>query len=102
MTPKDTAIATVEKFFKHLGCKVQVDDYWDNHGVVDGIMHDYQGPYTIGGSSFRYSPDNISVDVYDLDDNAERESILHIRSVTPELAARFTREAITAYEQDEE
>lgn len=105
MTPKETATATVEKFFELLGCHVQVNDFWESHGGIDCIvhdyqLHDYQGPYTIVGSSFEGSQDTISVNVYDLNDDAKRDHVLRVSRITPELAARFTREAITAYEQE--
>ena len=109
MTPKETAIATVEKFFELLGYNAQVNDYWESNGGIDCIvhdyqlhdyqLHDYQGPYTIVGSSFEGSQDTISVNVYDLNDDAKRDHVLRVSRVTPELAARFTREAITAYER---
>lgn len=104
MTPKETAIATVEKFFKLLGCAVRVDDYWESCGVIDCIVHDYQvhdyqGPYTIVGSSFEGSQDTISVNVYNLEDDAKRDHVLRVSRIAPELAAKFTQEAINAYEQ---
>lgn len=105
MTPKETATVTVEKFFELLGCHVQVNDFWESHGGIDCIVHDYQlhdhqGPYTIVGSSFEGSQDTISVNVYDLNDDAKRDHVLRVSRVTLELAARFTREAINAYEQE--
>lgn len=100
MTPKETAISTVEKFFELLGCKVQVDDYWEKRRFMNGFVWDYRERCTISASSFKHSPDTINVNVYDLDDDAERENILNIRSTGPELAAKFTREAINAYEQE--
>nr|DAQ14467.1 MAG TPA: hypothetical protein [Caudoviricetes sp.] len=105
MTPKEAATATVEKFFELLGYNVQVNDYWESHGGIDCIvhdyqLHDYQGPYTIVGSSFEGSQDTISVNVYNLEDDAKRDHVLRVSRVTPELAAKFTREAINAYEQE--
>lgn len=105
MTPKETAISTVEKFFELQGCHAQVNDFWESHGAIDCIVHDYQvhdyqGPYTIVGSSFEGSQDTISVNVYNLEDDAKRDHVLRVSRVSPELAAKFTREAIAAYEQE--
>lgn len=100
MTPKETAIATVEKFFKLLGRKVEILDTWEKLGFMNGTEWDYQGRCTISASSFKHSPDTINVNVYDLKDDAERDDILSVRKTSPELAAKFTKEAINAYEQE--
>lgn len=100
MTPKETATVTVEKFFELLGCHVQVNDFWESHGGIDCIVHDYQGRYTISTESFKDSPDTITVRVYNFEDKTKRFCILDVSKIGPELAAKFTQEAITAYEQE--
>lgn len=102
MTPKETATATVEKFFELLGCHVQVDDWWETHSFMSVRVHDFQSRYTITADSFKDSPDTITVRVYNFEDKTKRFYILDVSKIGPELAVKFTREAITAYEQDEE
>ncbi|MEJ4093758.1 hypothetical protein [Corynebacterium accolens] len=100
MTPKETATATVATFFKLLGCKEEILDDWEKRGLINGWVWDYQDRCTISATSFEDSPGTIHVNVYDLGEDTERESILHVRRTGPELAAKFTREAINAYEQE--
>lgn len=97
MTPKETAIATVEKFFKLLGRKVQVEDAWEMYSFMSARVYDYQGRYTITALSFK---DTLNVSVYDFVEDARRDDILRVGKIGPELAAKFTREAINAYEQE--
>ncbi|MDK4337690.1 hypothetical protein [Corynebacterium accolens] len=100
MTPKETAIATVETFFKLLGRKVQaIENSWEEYNLTSAVVRDYQGRYTISGESFEDLPGAITVRVYNFADKTKRFYILDVGKVTPELAARFTREAITAYER---
>ncbi|MDK8469847.1 hypothetical protein [Corynebacterium accolens] len=99
MTKKETAVATVEAFFKLLGRKVQVDDAWERNSFMGATVHDYQGRYTISTESFKDSPDTITVRVYNFADKTKNFFILDVSRVSPELAARFTQEAIDAYEQ---
>ncbi|WKS56825.1 hypothetical protein [Corynebacterium accolens] len=100
MTPKETATATVEKFFELLGCKEEILDDWERRGLINGWVWDYQDRCTISATSFKYSPGTIHVNVYDLKDDAERDDILSVRKTGPELAAKFTQEAINAYEKE--
>lgn len=97
MALKETATATVEKFFELLGCKAPILDAWETHGFIDGIACDYQDRYTIAALSFK---DTLNVSVYDFVEDARRDDILRVGKIGPELAAKFTREAITAYEQE--
>ena len=100
MTPKETAIATVEKFFELLGCKELFVHFSEEYNFASSIVRDYQGRYTIYAESFEDLPDTITVRVYDYEDDAKREFVLIVSHITPELAAKFTREAINAYEQE--
>lgn len=99
MSPKETATATVETFLKLLGCKVQVIDKWETHGFMSAFVRDYQGRYTISAESFEDLPDTITVRIYDFKDDAKRETVLVVSNITLELTAKFTREAINAYEE---
>lgn len=100
MTPKETAIATVETFFKLLRCKELFVYFNEEYNFASSIMRDYQGRYTIYAESFEDLPDTITVRVYDYEDDAKREFVLIVSEITPELAAKFTREAINVYEQE--
>lgn len=100
MTPKETATATIETFFKLLGHKVPVEDAWETNSFMSAIVHDYEGRYTISADSYKDSPNTITVRVYNFEDDAKRQNVLIVSSITPELAAKFTREAIAAYEQE--
>lgn len=102
MTPKETATATIETFFKLLGRKVQaIEDSWEEYKLASAIVHDYQGRYTISTESFGDTADTIAVRVYNFkfEGAGEFDYILAV-ATTPELAAKFTREAIAAYEQE--
>lgn len=100
MTPKETATATVETFFKLLGHKVQAVDTWKTHRFMSAIVDGYQGRYTISADSYKDSPNTITVRVYNFEDETNSYYILDVSSITPELAAKFTREAINAYEEE--
>lgn len=100
MTPKETATATVETFFKLLGHKVQAVDTWKTHRFMSAIVHDYEGRYTIDADSFKDSPDTITMRVYNFEDETNSYYILDVSRITPELAAKFTKEAINAYEKE--
>lgn len=100
MTPKETATATVETFFKLLGHKVQAVDTWKTHRFMSAIVDGYQGYYTICAEAYKDSPDTITVRVHDFGDDAKRQSVLVVSGITPELAAKFTKEAINAYEKE--
>lgn len=100
MTPKETATATVETFFKIMGCKVRVEDEWETHTFMNARVYDFQGRYTITADSFDDLPDAITVRVYNFEDKTKRFYILDVSRVSPELAAKFTQEAINAYEQE--
>lgn len=105
MTPneiaKETATATVETFFKLLGRKVRVEDAWETQSFMSAIVHDYQGLYTISTESFRDRAETIGVRVYNFkfEGDGSFDYILAVRT-TPELAAKFTQEAIAAYEKE--
>lgn len=99
MTKKEIAIATVETFFKLLGCKVRVEDEWETHSFMSVRVRDFQGRYTITADSFKDSPDTITVRVYNFADKTKDFFILDVSRVSPEMAARFTQDAIDAYEQ---
>lgn len=100
MTPKETATATVEKFFKLLGRKERVEDEWETHSFMSVRVYDFQGRYTITADSFKDSSGTIAVRVYNFEDKTKRFCILDVSKIGPELAAKFTQEAITAYEQE--
>lgn len=100
MTPKETVIATVETFFKLLGRKELFVHFNEGYNLASSIVRDYQGRYTISAESFEDLPDAITVRVYDHEDYAKREFVLIVSHITPELAAKFTREAIAAYEKE--
>lgn len=100
MTPKETAIATVETFSKLLGCKVDILDEWETYSFINATAYYYQERYEIYADSFKDSPDTIDVRVRELGDDAKREFVLIVGNVSPELAAKFTREAINAYERE--
>lgn len=99
MTPKETAISTVEKFFELLGRKELFVRFNEEYNLASSIVRNYQGRYTISAESFEDLPDTITVRVYNFEDKTNRFYILDVSRVSPELAARFTREAITAYER---
>ena len=100
MTPKETATATVETLFKLLGRKPRVEDEWETHSFMSVRVRDFQGRYTITADSFKDSPDTITVRVYNFEDKTKRFYILDVSKIGPELAAKFTREAINAYEKE--
>ena len=100
MTPKETAISTVEKFFELLGRKERVDDWWETYSFMSARVHDYQGRYMITADASKDLSDTITVRVYNFEDRTKRFYVLDVSKVTPELAAKFTKEAITAYEQE--
>lgn len=100
MTPKETAISTVEKFFELLGCKVQVEDAWEMYSFMSARVYDYQGRYTITADASKDLSDTIAVRVYNFEDKTKRFCVLDVSRVSPELAAKFTQEVINAYEQE--
>lgn len=100
MTPKETATATVETFLKPLSRKTPVLDTWKTHSFMSAVVEDYQGYYTICAEAYKDSPDTITVRVHDFGDDAKRQSVLVVSGINPELAAKFTREAIIAYEKE--
>lgn len=99
MTKKEIAIATVETFFKLLGHKVEIVDAWERHSFMSATVSGYQKLYTIFADSFKDSPDTITVRVYNFADKTKDFFILDVSRVSPEMAARFTQDAIDAYEQ---
>lgn len=100
MTPKETATATVETFFKLLGRKGRFFHFNKESTLATARVYDYQGRYSIFATAFTYKPDLISVNVHDFEDDAKRDYILDVSRTTPELAAKFTREAIADYERE--
>ncbi|MEJ4121386.1 hypothetical protein [Corynebacterium macginleyi] len=100
MTPKETATATVETFFKLLGCKELFVRFNEEYNLASSTVRDYQGRYTISADSYKDSPDTITVRVYDFGDETNSHYVLDAIGVSPELAAIFTREAINAYEEE--
>lgn len=100
MTPKENATATVEKFFELLGCKELFVHFHEEYNSASSIIRDYQGRYMISADSCKDSPDTITVRVYDFEDDAKRQNVLIVSNITPELAAKFTRETINAYEKE--
>ncbi|QRJ57479.1 hypothetical protein GWO64_009495 [Corynebacterium macginleyi] len=100
MTPKETVIATVETFLKLLGCKELFVHFNEEYNSASSTVRDYQGRYTISADSYKDSPDTITVRVYNFEDDAKRQRVLVVSNITPELAAKFTREAINAYEEE--
>lgn len=100
MTPKETAAATVEKFFKLLGCKALFLHSNKEYKLISAVVYDCQGRYSIFATAFECKPGLISVNVHDFEDDAKRDYILDVSRTTPELAAKFTKEAINAYEQE--
>lgn len=99
MTKKEIAIATVEAFFKLLGRKPRVEDAWEMYSFMSARVYDYQGRYTITADASKDLSDTITVRVYNFEDKTKRFYVLDVSRVPPELAAKFTREAINAYEQ---
>lgn len=100
MTEKETVTATVEKFFELLGSKELFVRFNEEYNLASSIVRNYQGRYTISAESFEDLPDTITVRVYNFEDKTKRFYILDVSRITPELAARFTQEAIDAYEQE--
>lgn len=100
MTPKETAIVTVETFFKLLGRKVQVEDAWEMYSFMSARVYDYQGRYMITADASKDLSDTIAVRVYNFEDRTKRFCVLDVSRVSPELAAKFTQEVINAYEQE--
>ena len=100
MAKKEIAIATVEAFFKLLGHNVDIVDAWERHSFMNAAVSGYQKRYTIFADSFKDSPDTITVRVYNFEDKTKSFFILDVSRVSPELAAKFTQEAINAYEEE--
>lgn len=98
MTPKETA--TLIAFFKLLGRKAKILESKKKYNLVTATEYDYQGRYTISGTVFKENPAFIKVAIYDFKNDAKRDYILGVSRITPELAAKFTREAIAAYEKE--
>ncbi|QRP20935.1 hypothetical protein [Corynebacterium macginleyi] len=100
MAPKETATATVETFFKLLGCKELFVRLHEEYNSASSIVRDYQGRYMISAESFKDSLDTITVRVYDFGDETNSHYVLDVIGVSPELAAKFTRETINSYEEE--
>ncbi|MBK4145357.1 hypothetical protein GWO58_00395 [Corynebacterium macginleyi] len=100
MTPKETVTAIVETFFKLLGCKELFVHFNEEYNSASSIVRDYQGRYMISADSCKDSPDTITVRVYNFEDETNSHYVLDVSRVSPELAAKFTREAISAYEKE--
>lgn len=100
MTDKETATATLTEFFTHLGGRQpHVDDAWDDYDHISADKNVGKRRYTMSALVSVHSPKTVSVVVYDFRKKARRKAIFRV-DTTPAVAARFTLEAIDAYEAE--
>lgn len=102
MTTKETAIATLNAFFTHLGGRQPfIKDSWDGYQHISAEKHLGKRRYKLSAVVSDMYPEIVRVTAYDFRKRAKRDMVLTIE-VTPELAAKFTLEAIDAYEAEME
>lgn len=100
MTDKETATATLTEFFIHIGGrKPRIEDGWDDYGLVSAYKYIGTKCYTVTAMVHDKALQTVSVVVYDFGEQSKREVVLRVESL-PAMAAKFTLEAIDAYEAE--
>jgi hypothetical protein len=100
MTDKETALATLAEFFTHIGGRQpHVDDAWDDYDHISADKIVGKRRYTISALVSVHSLKTVSVAVYDFRKKSRRKTMFRVNT-TPALAAKFTLEAIDAYEAE--
>lgn len=102
MTTKETAIQTLTEFFTHLGGRQPfIQDSWDGFQHISADKHVGKRRYKVSAIVSDMHPELVRVTAYDFRAKAKRMGMFTIQT-TPELAAKFTLEAIDAYEAEME
>ncbi|MDU4503924.1 MAG: hypothetical protein E7J02_13140 [Staphylococcus warneri] len=100
MNSRDKAIFDTKTFFALMKMGTPpIRDIWEDHKHVSANVIPY-GPYTISVSAYQGRPGAVAVTVYDFKKETTTSSRILNMETTPELAAKFTLEAIAAYEQE--
>ncbi|WP_408934468.1 hypothetical protein [Corynebacterium marquesiae] len=100
MNSRDKAIFDTKKFFHLMKMGTPpIRDNWEDHKHVSASVIPY-GPYTISTVASHNRPGAVAVTVYDFNKETTTSSRILNMETTPELAAKFTQEAIAAYEQE--
>lgn len=100
MNSRDKAIFDTKKFFHLMKMGTPpIRDSWEDHKHVSASVIPY-GPYTISTVASHNRPGAVAVTVYDFNKETTGSSRVLNVETTPELAARFTLEAIDAYEKE--
>lgn len=102
MTTKETAIETLTEFFTHIGGRQPlIGDAWDEYDHISARKNIGTKSYTVTALVDDESLDTVSVVVYDFRKKAKRVTVFRVTSL-PVMAAKFTLEAIDAYEAEME
>lgn len=100
MDAKETAIATLREFFTHLGGRQPViQDSWDEYQHISADKHVGKRRYAVSAIVSDMCPEIVRVMSFDFRAKAKRLGMFTIQT-TPELAAKFTLEAIDSYEAE--
>lgn len=100
MDAKETAIATLREFFTHIGGRQPlIQDAWDDYQHISADKYVGKRRYTVSATVSDSRLETVYVIAYDFRSKAKRMGICTIET-TPELAAKFTLEAIDSYEAE--
>lgn len=99
-TRKDAATANLNEFLTNLGGTTpHIRDSWDEYQHISADTYVGEKYFTVCATVSDLHPGMVYVQVYDFRKTAQRESVFLVES-NPSMAARFTLEAIAAYEQE--
>lgn len=100
MTDKETATATLTEFFTHLGGRQPlIQDAWDDYQHISAQKVVGKRRYKVSVMVSDSRLETVYVTAYDFRAKAKRMGMFTIET-TPELAAKFTLEAIDSYEAE--
>lgn len=100
MDAKETATATLAEFFTHLdGSAPVIEDLWEEYDHMRASKRVGERRYYVDATVDCHRIETVGVRIYDFSEGAKRSAVANI-NVTPALAARFTLEAIDAYEAE--